>query len=303
LQDIAVPYCPFTRAAVSLEDKMMFVTRFAPSPTGFLHLGHAFSALTAFDWAKRRSARFLLRIEDLDQTRCRPEFETAIYEDLAWLGLRWEIPVRRQHDHLAAYEANLASLIDNGLVYRCFKTRKDLMAETAGAPHGPQAVFRGAPLPAHDENAKLLAGEPFAWRLSVSASSKFLAKRATPVANLGFVSDHQHHTIDLDRISDVVLARKEFPASYHLACVVDDGLQGVTDIIRGEDLAEAVHTHVLLQAFLGLPTPTYHHHRLILGDDGKRLAKRDHAKTLRSLRDEGVTPTQIRAILGLEPVS
>lgn len=279
----------------------MFVTRFAPSPTGFLHLGHAFSALTAFDWAKRRGARFILRIEDLDQTRCRPEFEAGIYEDLAWLGVDWETPVRRQHDHLAAYEAVLARLIEKGLVYRCFKSRRDLIAETAGAPHGPQALFRSAPLPAADETARLQAGEPFAWRLSVFAATKYLATRDRPVTTLGFVSDHQHRVIELDHISDVVLARKEFPASYHLACVLDDGLQTVTDVIRGEDLAEAVHTHVLLQALLDLPTPIYHHHRLILGDDGMRLAKRDNAKTLRSLRNQGVTPAQIRTMLGLDP--
>lgn len=272
----------------------MFVTRFAPSPTGLLHLGHAFSALTAFDAARAAGGRFILRIEDTDVTRSRREFEAAIYEDLAWLSIIWEQPVRRQSEHMSDYANALNRLIALGVMYRCFKTRKDLLAGIASAPHGPELAYRSAALVSELEAAKIAAGEPFAWRLSLDRCRTVLGKR-----NLTAVIDGTLTQIDASVIGDAVLARKEFPASYHLACVLDDAAQGVTHVIRGEDLSDAPHLHVLLQALLDLPTPTYQHHKLILDDDGKRLAKRNQSATLRAMREAGITPTEIRARLGL----
>lgn len=276
---------------------MSFVTRFAPSPTGLLHLGHALSALTAFDAAREAGGRFLLRIEDIDQGRARPEYEAAIYEDLAWLGLEWQTPVRRQSEHMAEYEAALQSLIDRGLVYRCFRTRREIAEAIASAPHGEtQDVFRGEALPAAEEAERIAAGEPFAWRLSLHR-----ARVALGPAYFALVFEDETGPVraEPERHGDVVLARKDFPASYHLASVWDDALQGVTHVIRGEDLREAAHLHVLLQKLLNLPQPKYRHHRLVLGADGKRLAKRDAAATLRALREAGKTPGDVRAMLGL----
>jgi glutamyl-Q tRNA(Asp) synthetase len=276
---------------------MSFVTRFAPSPTGYLHLGHAFSALTAFGAAQAAGGRFLLRIEDIDQGRSRPEFESAIYEDLAWLGLTWETPVRRQSEHMAAYETALQSLIDRQLVYRCFRTRKEIAEAIASAPHGEtEEAFRGEALPADEEAAKLEAGEAFAWRLSLK---KARAALGPSYFALVFEDETGPVRAEPERHGDVVLARKDFGTSYHLASVWDDALQGVTQVIRGEDLREAAHLHVLLQKLLQLPQPTYRHHRLILGEDGKRLAKRDLAATLRALRESGKTPSDVRALVGL----
>lgn len=275
---------------------MGFVTRFAPSPTGYLHLGHAFSALTAFDAAQAAGGVFLLRLEDLDQGRCRPAFEEAIFEDLAWLGLRWPAPVLRQSDHVARYQAALERLAGLGLVYRCFKTRKELMEEAAGAPHGPGDAFVGAALPEAEERARLAQGQAFAWRLSLAACQAHLGSGWD---QLSFEADGAMVKAEPGLLGDVILGRKDFPASYHLASVLDDAAQGVTDVIRGEDLREAAHLHVLLQALFGLPTPRYRHHRLILGADGKRLAKRDQAATLRSLREAGKTPADVRQILDL----
>jgi len=276
---------------------MTFVTRFAPSPTGYLHLGHAFSALTAFDAAREVDGRFVLRIEDIDQGRARPEFEEAIYEDLAWLGLEWETPVRRQSKHMTDYEAALQSLIARNLVYRCFRTRKEIAEAIASAPHGAsEDMFRGEALPEAEERSKLEAGEPFAWRLSLKK-----ARSALGPAYFALVFEDETGPVraDPEKHGDVVLARKDFLTSYHLASVWDDALQGVTHVIRGEDLREAAHLHVLLQKLIDLPQPTYRHHRLILGEDGKRLAKRDAAATLRALRESGKTPADVRAMLGL----
>jgi glutamyl-Q tRNA(Asp) synthetase len=285
----------------------MFVTRFAPSPTGLLHLGHAFSALTAFDAAQKAGGRFVLRIEDTDVTRCKAEFETAIFEDLAWLGITWDEPVRRQSDHMAEYAAVLARLIGLGVMYRCFKTRKDLMADIASAPHGPILAYRGEPLAPAVEAERLASGEAFAWRLSLDLSLQVLNNRQQPNSSplafrrdgLGCEIDGVWTPIDPTRTGDAVIARKEFAASYHLASVWDDALQGITHVIRGADLNEAPHLHVLLQALLDLPTPSYTHHRMILDEDGKRLAKRDHSITLRAMRDARVTAGDIRAQLGL----
>ena len=274
----------------------MFTTRFAPSPTGYLHLGHAFSAWTAFEAAQRAKGQLILRIEDTDQTRCRPEFETAIYEDLAWLGLSWETPVRRQSEHMDEYQAALSKLESLSLIYRCFKTRKSLLADIAAAPHGPVSADIQKPLGTEEEARLLEQNHPFAWRLSLSRCRQHLGARWDA---LGFRANGNWVRAEPERLGDVVLGRKEFPSSYHLASVLDDAAQGITHVIRGEDLADAAHLHVLLQALFDLPTPDYHHHRLILDADGKRFAKRHQAVALRSLRESGTSPDQIRALVGL----
>lgn len=280
-----------------------FVTRFAPSPTGRLHRGHAFSALTAFQAAREAGGRFLLRIEDIDATRCRPAFEAAIHQDLAWLGLSWEVPVRRQSEHLSDYRAALQRLEREGLVYRCFRTRKEIMAEIGQAPHGAMEAYRGAPLPAGEEAERLAAGEPFAWRLSLAAA----ADRVDGFGSLTFEEEGQGPAGETGTIparpelgGDVVLARKDVGVAYHLAVVVDDALQGISHVVRGQDLFEAAHVQRLLQALLGLPTPTYRHHRLLTGPDGRRYAKRDRAETLEELRGRGVSAADLRRELGFD---
>lgn len=281
----------------------MFVTRFAPSPTGYLHRGHAYSALTAFEAARAAGGRFILRIEDIDVTRSRREFEDAIYEDLAWLGIAWETPVRRQSEHLDDYQAALAALTADHLTYRCFRTRKELAQAAASAPHRPTETFRGGPLPPLEETERLAAGSPFAWRLSLDAAEQALAGRPLSFVEEGEGPGGEHGTIAIDPSlagGDVVLARKDVGVAYHLAVVVDDALQGVTHVIRGQDLFEAAHVQRLLQALLDLPTPIYRHHRLLTGPDGKRFAKRDHAETLRDLRARGVSPGELRAEMGFD---
>lgn len=274
-------------------------TRFAPSPTGMLHRGHAFSALTAHDSARAANGAFLLRIEDIDATRCRPEFEAAIFEDLAWLGLTWEQPVRRQSEHLAEYQAALDGLAMRGLLYRCFRTRKEIAETIASAPHGTMDTWRGAPLPADEEAQRLAAGEAFAWRLSLDAALvevgplTFLEAGSGPNGETGVID------VRPELGGDVVLARRDVGVAYHLAVTLDDARQGVTQVIRGQDLFEATHVQRLLQALLDLPTPVYRHHRLLTGADGKRYAKRDHAQTLAQLRAGGVTPDELRAEMGL----
>ncbi|MBL8838092.1 MAG: tRNA glutamyl-Q(34) synthetase GluQRS [Alphaproteobacteria bacterium] len=277
----------------------MIVTRFAPSPTGLLHPGHAFSALFAWHAAHAAGGRFLLRIEDIDATRCRPEFEQAIVEDLAWLGLDWERPVRRQSEHMAAYRACVARLEARGLVYPCFCTRAAIRAEIAragAAPHGPEGpVYPGTcrSLPAAEGARRIAAGEPYALRLDV-------ARACAETGPLAW-HDRARGTIAADPASfgDVVIARKEIPTSYHLAVTHDDHVQGVTLVTRGEDLFAATHIHRLLQALLGFATPDYHHHPLVAAPDGARLAKRAGAPSLRSLREAGLTPADIRAMVGL----
>ena len=280
-----------------------FVTRFAPSPTGYLHRGHAFSALTAFNAARAASGRFILRIEDIDRTRCRPEFEAATYEDLAWLGLTWEEPVRRQSDHMADYQGALDILRARGLLYRCFRTRKEIAAEIERAPHGAMEAFRGAPLSPAEEARRLESGQSYAWRLSLAAAEAALGG----FDQLDFLEEGEGPNGERGRIAarpqlggDVVLARKDVGVAYHLAVVFDDALQGVTHVIRGQDLFEATHVQRLLQALLGLPAPVYRHHRLLAGADGKRFAKRDRAQTLRDLRARGVTPQALRRELGFD---
>jgi len=276
-----------------------FITRFAPSPTGFLHLGHAFSALTAFDAAQAAHGRLILRIEDIDGARCRPPFEAAIHEDLAWLGLHWDTPVLRQSEHLADYHAALERLGEKGLIYRDFRTRSELASDIAGAPHGPVGpIVRGGALPAHEEAERLKRGEPFAWRLSLDAARAQLGPAWRTLSfveeGCGPAGETGHIEARPETAGDIVLARKDVGAAYHLAVVVDDARQGVSHVIRGEDLFFAAHIQRLLQALLDLPTPVYRHHRLLMGPDGKRLAKRNGAPTLRALREAGETAMDVR---------
>ena len=281
-----------------------FVTRFAPSPTGFLHRGHAASAWRAWSAAQGAAGgRFILRIEDIDFTRSRPHFEAALLEDLAWLGLAWEAPVRRQSEHMADYRAALDDLFRRGLVYRCFRTRREILDDIGQAPHGPGEAFRGAPLLTAEEDRRLAAREPFAWRLSLDSARATLGEDAWK--SLSFLEEgagpHGEHGLIQARpelAGDVVLARKDVGVAYHLAVVVDDGLQGVTHVIRGQDLHEAAHIQRLLQALLDLPGPIYRHHRLLLDEDGKRLAKRDRAQTLAEIRAGGISAAALKAQLG-----
>ncbi|HEX4303533.1 MAG TPA: tRNA glutamyl-Q(34) synthetase GluQRS [Rhizomicrobium sp.] len=288
----------------------MIVTRFAPSPTGLLHLGHAFAALTA----ARAGERFLLRIEDIDTARCREEFVTAIFEDLHWLGLRWEEPVLRQSARSEAYRAALDVLEGKGLLYPCFCTRKEIadeIARAAEAPHydglaasqpGPDGpIYPGTcrHLTKEERGARIAAGTAHALRLDTVKA----AAMAGPLQfeELGQGPNGEHGVIVADPLlfGDIVLARKDMPAAYHLAVVVDDAHQGVTRVTRGNDLFAAAHVQRLLQALLDLPAPEYAHHRLVLDASGRKFSKRDHAVTLRSLRADGVTPDSIRAGLSL----
>ena len=270
------------------------ITRFAPSPTGFLHLGHAFSALSVFEAARAAGGVMLLRIEDIDQSRCRAPFEAAIFQDLAWLGLSWPQPVRRQSEHLADYAGALSRLIALGVTYRCFKTRKELAEDSAAAPHGFGDVVRGEPAP--DEAERLAAGQAFAWRLWIDRARDLLGPQWD---RLSLVVDGKTVKAAPARLGDVILARKDFPASYHLASVWDDAAQGVTDVLRGEDLREAADLHVLLQTLLSLPHPAYRHHRLLTDETGRRFSKRDGDLSLRALREAGATPEMIRTRLKL----
>ena len=280
------------------------VTRFAPSPTGFLHLGHAHSALlghrTARDAAKESGAgRFLLRIEDIDRTRCKPEFERAIFDDLHWLGLDWEEPVRRQSDHFPDYAAALARLESDGLLYPCFCSRKDIAA-AASAPHeGETVIYPGTcrgldPILATERKA---SGGPFALRLDTAEA----LRRSGPLAFLEAEpdgSDLREIRAEPERFGDVVLGRRDTPASYHLCATLDDHLQGVTLVIRGMDLRPATHIHRVLQAVLGLASPQYRHHVLLTNESGARLSKRDGALALRALRDRGISAAAVRKMAG-----
>jgi len=271
-------------------------TRFAPSPTGWLHLGHAFAALFASREAD--GGRFLIRLEDIDATRARLEYEEAIFEDLAWLGFSWEKPVRRQSDHFDDYRAALGQLEAKGLLYPCFCTRREIQDEIAragNAPQGPDGpLYPGTcrHIDAAERQQRLASGVAYALRLDVMTALKLLE------APLTFTElSRGEITADPSIFGDVVLARKDTPASYHLAVVVDDALQGITLVTRGEDLLPATHLHRLLQHLLRLPVPRWHHHRLITDESGKRLAKRDDARSLRSLREAGWTPERVRALI------
>ena len=278
-----------------------FVTRFAPSPTGPLHLGHAYSAMLAHDMARAAGGRFLLRIEDIDGARCRPEWEAQIYDDLAWLGVMWDAEPMRQSDRRAAYEKALNAMWLQGLVYPCTCTRHDirlaLSAPQEGVPLGPDRLIYPGTCRWHRRDGKLRSDA--ALRLDIAAV--FDRQLALEFTETGF--EQGLHRVTLpefqSQIGDVVLSRRDMGTSYHLAVVVDDAAQGITDVVRGEDLFAATKIHRLLQALLGLPTPIYHHHRLIRDEAGKRLAKRDDARALSKYRSEGATPSDIRVLVGL----
>ncbi|KGT77025.1 glutamyl-Q tRNA(Asp) ligase [Bradyrhizobium japonicum] len=285
------------------------VFRFAPSPNGLLHLGHAYSALFNFDRARETGGRLLLRIEDIDATRCRPEFEAAIYDDLAWLGITWEMPVRRQSEHLAVYRAALEKLSALGLVYPAFESRAEIARlvaarETAGPwPRDPD----GAPLYPGDakslsagERDRLIAsGVPYALRLDMAAACRRVA--GLTWNELGEGPDGERGIVAArpEAWGDVILARKETPTSYHLSVVVDDALQGINEVVRGQDLFHATSVHRLLQVLLDLPEPAYRHHALILDEAGRKLSKSGRSTGLRELRADGATPAGIRRLVGL----
>jgi glutamyl-Q tRNA(Asp) synthetase len=270
------------------------VFRFAPSPTGHLHLGHALSALLNFEEARTADGRFLLRIEDIDPTRCKPEFEQSIYEDLRWLGLQWEEPARRQSQHFDEYAGALGKLEAEGLLYATFETRADLARLITGRdPEGGPRYSREEGLSAGEAREREARGEPYALRLDMQEA---LSRIASPIF---WNEDGEQIEAEPARWGDVVLGRKETPASYHLAVVLDDALQGVTNIVRGKDLYEATAVHRVLQELLGLPAPEYKHHRLLLDEHGKKLSKRDKSTTLRDLRASGWTLMDVRKATGL----
>jgi glutamyl-Q tRNA(Asp) synthetase len=281
-------------------------TRFAPSPTGYLHLGHAFAAVYAAQSARDTGGRFLVRIEDTDRGRCRPEYEDAIEEDLRWLGLVWERPVRRQSEHFGDYTSALQRLKNLNCVYPCFCTRKEIEAEFAasvGAPQGPDGpLYAGTckVMGQVERQERIDRGDQHAWRMDV-AQAIAITGRVLTFSEAGAGPNGECGRIEVrpEVYGDFVLARKDAPASYHLAVVVDDALQGVSMVTRGNDLFPSTHVHRLLQALLGLPEPIYNHHRLICDAAGKRLAKRDHAASLRELRAQGASAAQIYERLGL----
>jgi glutamyl-Q tRNA(Asp) synthetase len=285
------------------------VFRFAPSPNGYLHLGHAFSALLNFDSARQSSGRFLLRIEDIDLTRCRPEFEAAIYEDLAWLGISWETPVRRQSAHFADYRDAVAKLSARGLIYPSFESRAEIarliaQRETEGAwPRDPDGapLYPGAAkmLPAEERVRLMEQGAPYALRLDMAAACALARTPAWTERGEGPQGETGAVTARPEAWGDVILARKETPTSYHLSVVIDDTLQGVTDVVRGQDLFWSTSVHRLLQDLLGISPPTYRHHRLVLDAAGQKLSKSTNATGLRELRAAGATPADIRHLLGL----
>lgn len=285
----------------------MFATRFAPSPTGRLHKGHAFSALTAWTAAREAGGRIVLRIEDIDPTRCRQEYDAAILEDLAWLGIDWETPVRRQSEHLPDYAAVIDDLVSRGLLYRCFRTRKEILDTIGNAPHGAMEAVRPGPHMPGEEARLLDEGRPFAWRLSLDRARETLGEAVWN--NLTFLEEGEGPEgkrgllpVRPDAAGDVVLARKDTGVAYHLAVTHDDALQGITHVIRGQDLFEATHVQRLIQTLMGWPAPTYRHHRLLSGPDGRRYAKRDRSVTLAELRAGGMTAEALRAELGFSSV-
>lgn len=269
------------------------VTRFAPSPTGPLHLGHAFAALVAAD----RGDQFHLRIEDIDHARCKPEYEAAIFDDLRWLGLTWQKPVMRQSDRIAAYGDAIAHLCNMGLAYHCTCTRGDIRTALAAPQEGAPII--GPDGPVYPGTCRGKAHQHGAIRLNMSAAMARIGEaRFTETGT--WAGEHLHTAAQMiETVGDIVLARRDIGTSYHIAVVVDDAAQAITEVTRGEDLFEATAIHVVLQRLLGLPTPSYHHHRLIRDDQGKRLAKRDDARALAKYRAEGATPADIRAMVGL----
>lgn len=269
----------------------MFRTRFAPSPTYYLHLGHAASALQVWRAAEAANGEVWLRIEDIDTTRCRPEYTAAIYEDLRWLGLDWPEPVRVQSDHFADYAACVTALRERGLAYRCFRTRSELAQLPDPLQPGPHSDV--------EEAEWLAAGAPFAWRLSLNAARRQLGTAWDDLTYAEITPEGlKTHRARPDLHGDIVIARKDSPSAYHLAATHDDALQGMTHIIRGEDLLDAPHIQTVLQVLMDWPQPVYQHHGLLLDENGQKLSKRQKSISLASLRADGMTADQVRARLG-----
>ena len=278
--------------------KKQVITRFAPSPTGKLHKGHAYSVRLAYEYAKEHGGLFILRIEDIDTTRCKPEFTELIYKDLKWLGINWQEPVRIQSEHFDDYKKALDVIKELGLVYPCFCTRKEIREEierSPKAPHGPEgAHYPGTckHLTKAEISSLMESGRDHAWRLNVDNAIKY-AKSIQKWPLTWFDTCDDQHIANPASLGDVVLARKDTPTSYHLSVTVDDAKQGITHVIRGTDLLHSTHIHVILQALLDLPTPIYHHHKLIVDADGNRFAKRNKSATLENLRINGVDPCSL----------
>lgn len=291
------------------------VFRFAPSSNGALHLGHAYSALLNASLAGAAGGRFLLRIEDIDTTRCTPELENQIYHDLAWLGLQWETPVRRQSQHMDDYTQALERLIEAEIVYPSFMSRQDVrgyIAESEARGHAWPRDPDGAPLfppvdrdrPPSDRRRRMEEGEPFAWRLDMNAATAHVAGPISwEESGDGPDGETGRITARPEIWGDVIIARKEMPTSYHLSVVVDDALQGITHVVRGRDLFHATAVHRLLQELLGLPVPHYHHHTLILDEDGRKLSKSRGDTGIAALRAAGATPADIARMVGLKPAA
>ncbi len=288
---------------------MSFRTRFAPSPTGPLHLGHAYSALLAHDMARANNGAFLLRIEDIDQSRSRPSWETQIYDDLTWLGLTWDEGIMRQSDRLTDYRSALDSLWHRGVLYPCTCSRRDI-AEALSAPQetvnavGPDGpVYPGTCRHYAPIVPNIPLPEGVALRLFMSRAIEALVDDSELSFHENLYGGRHITRIDPSAlesaVGDVVLARKDMGTSYHLAVVLDDAAQGITDVVRGQDLFDATQIHVFLQKLIGLPTPRYHHHHLIRDANGKRLAKRDDARAISKFREDGASPNDIRRIVGL----
>lgn len=284
---------------------MTFTTRFAPSPTGPLHLGHAYSALLGFEMARAAGGQFLLRIEDIDTQRSKPVWESAIYDDLTWLGLDWPTPPMRQSERIPAYRAALQRLWDRRLLYPCTCTRRDIQAATSAPQEGAEPTYGpdGLVYPGTCRNAGVRTGDmpgDVPLRLDMQAALAEINGQVPECVETGLGDTHAVSPRDMtDGVGDVVLSRRDFPGSYHLSVVCDDAAQAITHVVRGADLFDATKIHVLLQRLLDLPTPVYHHHRLIRDDAGKRLAKRDDARAIAKYRAEGATPQDIRAMVGL----
>jgi glutamyl-Q tRNA(Asp) synthetase len=285
------------------------VFRFAPSPNGYLHLGHAYSALLNFDLAQRSGGRFLLRIEDIDPTRCRPEYEAAIYEDLAWLGLSWETPVRRQSEHFGDYRRAVEQLSAQGLLYPAFESRAEiakLVAERdagGGWPRDPDGAplysGGGKRLSPDERRRRLESGAPYALRLDMEMAAARVGDLCWTELGEGPNGETGSISARPQAWGDVILARRETPTSYHLSVVIDDALQGVTEVVRGQDLFAATGVHRLLQHLLALPAPTYRHHRLVRDDRGHKLSKSSGSTGLRELRRSGAGAADIRSLLAM----
>lgn len=294
-----------------IQDRLPHAYRFAPSPNGELHLGHALSALVGFDMARRAGARFLVRIEDIDLARCKPEFIAACLADLAWLGIRWDSPVLRQSERFPVYAVAARRLQDMGLLYPCFATRTELAASASTGSHDVDPD--GVPLypgtyrdyPANEAAARITRGEPYALRLDMD-KALLLGRQVLDGNALTFTeidADGHSETVVArpERWGDAVIVRKDTPASYHLAVVIDDAAQHITHVTRGRDLYAATDLHRLLQVLLALPQPLYHHHRLVADSTGRKLSKSARDTSLRALREKGVTPADIRRELKLSP--